>query len=248
MAPPVVADHRNDRDSGSTTASKAVWSVQPPCTMTSGSPSPVGCSTCSWTPPMRILSGVVVVVICGRASRAPPTATLPRCYGAACVGATAASAAATTAGARHARAYLTARARSLQRFGFVLQPPREATANNTAPWLLLSMRRDTPVAAPWPHHRAAAFVAGTSASSAEDSATAVDDDQAATVAPRSLSQLAQSDTREPTAGQSYMQWRSAVPARVSVVTRLVVGTSAQLTDHFGNLLGRVPAARGPIVM
>ena len=27
------------------------------------------------------------------------------------------------------------------------------------------MRRDTPVAAPWPHHRAAAFVAGTSASS-----------------------------------------------------------------------------------
>jgi hypothetical protein len=39
------------------------------------------------------------------------------------------------------------------------------------------MRRDTPVAAPWPHHRAAAFVAG-SASSAEDSATAVDELQA----------------------------------------------------------------------
>src|ERR671933_2659705 len=38
-----------------------------------------------------------------------------------------------------------------------------------------SMRLDTPAAAPRPHHRAAAFVAGTSASWAEDSATAVDD-------------------------------------------------------------------------
>jgi hypothetical protein len=61
----------------------------------------------------------------------------------------------------------------------IAPPPRSCMCRRAAASarVLLPMRRSTPVAAPWPHHRAGAFVAGTNASSAEDSATAVDDQQ-----------------------------------------------------------------------
>jgi hypothetical protein len=51
------------------------------------------------------------------------------------------------------------------------------------------------VTAPWPHHRAAAFVAGTNASSAEDSATAMDEWQGVGWCPRRYCSWAKGVTR-----------------------------------------------------